>query len=148
VTVRLEGSSQPLRLNLPQGAESGLRLRLAGQGAPQRRGRGDHYLTLKVRPSDRFTRNGLDVASRVKVNLAQALLGAKVGAPTLRGEARVSVPAGVAPGTRLRLAGQGIEAEGRRGDHYVEVDVELPADLNAEEREQVAAMARRRGWEL
>lgn len=149
VTVQREDQAQPLRLNLPAGAESGLRLRLAGQGAARRRGRrGDLYLTLKVRPSDRFTRQGLDISSKVTVNLAQALLGAKATAQTLRGEVRVTVPEGVQPGTRLRLAGQGIASEGRKGDHYVEIDVRLPQGLNDEEKAQIGALAKRHGWEL
>ncbi len=149
VTVRLEGRPQPLKLNLPPGAESGLRMRLAGQGAPRRRGRrGDLFLTLKVRPSERFSRRGLDIHGFVEVNLAQALLGARVQAPTLRGSARVGVPAGTQPGTLLRLAGQGIEAEGRRGDHFVEVRVKLPTDLDEPEKAAILGMARRRGWAL
>jgi len=149
VTVQMEGQAQPLRLNLPPGAESGLRLRLAGQGAPRRRGRrGDLYLTLKVKPSERFTRQGLDVTGTVTVNLAQALLGSKATAATLRGDLRVSIPAGTQPGTRLRLAGQGIEAEGRRGDHYAQVEVRLPLNLSDDEKAQISAMAKRRDWDL
>jgi len=149
VTVQMEGQAQPLRLNLPAGAESGLRLRLAGQGALRRRGRrGDLFLTLKVRPSERFTRQGLDIVGKISVNLAQALLGAKATVPTLRGGLRVSIPPFTQPSTRLRLAGQGVEAEGRKGDHLVEVEVRLPQELSAEEKTMLEAMARRHKWEL
>jgi curved DNA-binding protein len=147
VTVHLEGRPQPLRLNLPPGAESGLRLRLAGQGAARRRGRrGDLFLTLKVKPSERFTRQGLDITGKVTVNLVQALLGTQATAPTLRGDVRVRVPASTQPGTRLRLAGQGIEMDGRKGDHYVEIDVQLPQDLSDEEKTALQAMAHKRHW--
>ncbi|HXC63181.1 MAG TPA: J domain-containing protein, partial [bacterium] len=150
VTVHLEGQVQPLRLNLPPGAESGLRLRLAGQGAGNGRGgpRGDLYLTLRVRPSQQYRREGLDVVGKLKVNLAQALLGASVEVQTLHGARRLKLQAGLPPGTRLRLAGQGIETDAGKGDHYVEVDVELPKELDAAESAAVEAMAKRRGWEL
>ena len=148
VTVHLQGQDQPLRLNLPAGAESGLRLRLAGQGEAGAAGRGDLYLTLRVRPSDRFTREGLDIVGKRTVNLAQALLGATLTVPTLRGERRLKLQPGLAPGTRLRLGGLGIHAEGGPGDHYVELSLSLPADLDAAEQEQVRALAQRRSWEL
>jgi DnaJ-class molecular chaperone len=150
VTVQLQGQVQPLRLNLPPGAESGLRLRLAGQGGGNGRGgpRGDLYLTLRVRPSQQFRREGLDIIGTLKVNLAQALLGASVEVQTLRGGRRLKLQPGLPPGTRLRLAGQGIEAEAGKGDHYVEVEVELPKDLDAAESAAVEAMAKRRNWEL
>jgi DnaJ-class molecular chaperone len=150
VTVHLEGQVQPLRLNLPPGAESGLRLRLAGQGAGNGRGgpRGDLYLTLRVRPSQQYRREGLDTVGRLRVNLAQALLGASVEVQTLRGARRLKLQPGLPPGTRLRLAGQGIETDAGKGDHYVEVEVDLPKDLDATETTAVEAMAKRRNWEL
>lgn len=149
ITVQLQGREQPLRLNLPPGAESGLRLRLAGQGAAGRRGKaGDLYITLQVRPSDRFTRDGLNILGKAKVNLGLALLGGSITVPTLRGELRLKLVPGTQPGTRLRLAGQGIEAEGRKGDHFVEVDVELPKDLELAERQFLMEMGKKRGWEL
>ena len=150
VTVHLEGQAQPLRLNLPPGAESGLRLRLAGQGAGDGRGgaRGDLYLTLRVRPSQQFRREGLDVVGKLKVNLSQALLGTSVEVQTLRGARRLKLQPGLPPGTRLRLAGQGLETDAGKGDHYVEVEVELPKDLDPAETAAVEAMAKRRGWEL
>ena len=150
VTVHLEGQVQPLRLNLPSGAESGLRLRLAGQGAGNGRGgpRGDLYLTLRVRPSQQFKREGLDIVGRLRVNLAQALLGASVEVQTLRGGRRLKLQPGLAPGTRLRLAGQGLETDAGKGDHYVEVEVDLPKELDEAERAAVEAMAKRRNWEL
>jgi DnaJ-class molecular chaperone len=149
ITVQMQGREQPLRLNLPPGAESGLRLRLAGQGQSGRRGRpGDLYLTLQVRPSERFTREGLNVVGKAKVNLVQALLGSSITVPTLRGELRLKLAAGTQPGTRLRLAGQGIAVERRKGDHLVEIDVELPKDLELAERQFLGEMAKKRGWEL
>jgi DnaJ-class molecular chaperone len=147
ITFTLQG--RPLRLNLPAGAESGLRLRLAGQGAPGPSGRrGDLYLTLKVRPSPLYRREGLDIISPLRLNLAQALLGTQVEAPTLHGPVRLKVPPGTQAGTRLRLRGKGIVTPSGRGDHYAEISVELPGDLDAEETEAVKRMARRRGWEL
>jgi len=150
VTVHLDGQVQPLRLNLPPGAESGLRLRLSGQGAGNGRGgpRGDLYLTLRVRPSQQYRREGLDVVGKLRVNLAQALLGSSVEVQTLHGARRLKLQPGLPPGTRLRLAGQGIESDAGKGDHYVEVDVELPKELDPAESAAVEAMAKRRGWEL
>ena len=148
VNVSLEGG-QPLRLNLPPGAEDGLRLRLAGQGASRGRGpAGDLYLTLRVKPSAHFTRDGLNTSSNSYLNLGQALLGTTLTVSTLRGSVKVKVPAGSAPGTRLRIPGQGIEADSKKGDHYVVLHLELPKDLSPEEQDQIRALAVKRAWEL
>jgi curved DNA-binding protein len=147
VTVSLEGG-QPLRLNLPAGAEDGLRLRLAGQGGAGPAGNGDLYLTLRVRPSAHFKREGLDTVANLHLNLAQALLGATLTVLTLRGSVRMKVPPGSTPGTRLRIPGQGIEADGKKGDHYVVLGLDLPKDLDEAEQAQIQAMAKKRAWEL
>jgi DnaJ-class molecular chaperone len=147
VSVSLEGG-QPLKLNLPAGADDGLRLRLSGQGGAGPAGNGDLYLTLRVRPSAHFKREGLDTVANLHLNLAQALLGTTVTVLTLRGSVRMKVPAGSVPGTRLRIPGQGIEVDGKKGDHYVVLGVDLPKDLDDAERAQVEAMAKKREWEL
>ena len=147
VTVSLEGG-QPLKLNLPAGAEDGLRLRLSGQGGQGPAGNGDLYLTLRVRPSLHFKREGLDTVANLHLNLAQALLGATVTVLTLRGSVRMKVPPGSTPGSRLRIPGQGIEVDGKKGDHYVVLGLDLPKDLDETERTQIESMRKKRDWEL
>jgi DnaJ-class molecular chaperone len=80
----------------------------------------------------------------LRLNLAQALLGTTVHVRLRGDELRLKVPAGSQPGTRLRLKGKGHNG----GDLYVELVVELPSDLSADEASQLRAMAAKRGWEL
>ncbi len=143
--VRVE---RRLRVQVPAGAENGTRLRIHGEGQPGGRGAGDLYLTLKVAPHPRFRRLGLDISGVETLNLAQALLGCELVADTLHGPVRTKVPAGVQPGTRLRLAGRGVESGGRKGDHYVELQVEIPKDLNAREKDLVRLLAAERQWKV
>jgi DnaJ-class molecular chaperone len=143
-----DGGRRSLRVQVQPGAESGTRLRLKGEGyAPEGGGEpGDLYLTLKVRPHPKFSRSGLDISSSASINLAQALLGCELEAETVEGTVRARVPAGVQPGTRLRLAGRGIQAGGRHGDHYLEIQIEMPKDLTAREKELIRLLAEERGW--
>jgi DnaJ-class molecular chaperone len=143
-----EGGRRSLRVQVPAGAESGTRLRVRGEGqaSPYGGPKGDLYLTLKVLPHPKFSRQGLDILSKETVNLAQALLGCELEAETIHGRVRTRLAPGIQPGTRLRLAGRGIEQGGRKGDHYLEVAVELPKDLNPEEKALIQGLAKERGW--
>jgi DnaJ-class molecular chaperone len=145
-----DGGRRSLRIQIQPGAENGTRLRLKGEGyAPEDGGQaGDLYLTLKVRPHPGFVRNGLDISSTASINLAQALLGCELEAETVEGTVRARIPAGVQPGTRLRLAGRGIQAGVRRGDHYLEIQIEIPKELNDQEKELVRLFAKERGWKV
>jgi DnaJ-class molecular chaperone len=132
-----------LKVQVPAGAEDGTRLRVRGAG-----GEGDLLLTLRVQPHPRFTRQGLDISSRERINLAQALLGCELEVETVQGRVRTRVPSGSQPGTRLRLAGRGVAVGGRKGDHYAEIEVEMPRDLSAREKEIVKLLAVERGWKV
>jgi molecular chaperone DnaJ len=85
-----------------------------------------------------------DQTVSLRLNLAQAVLGTTVQV-RLRGDhLKLKVPAGSQPGTKLRLKGKGLNG----GDLYVELAVDLPSDLSADEVSQLKAMAAKRGWEL
>src|SRR6266571_607305 len=134
-----------LMINIPPGTDDGTRLRLKGQGA---RGRGDIVVVIDVEP-DRFFRReggGLDVTGVVPINLAQAMLGTRIKVRTLDGKRVVlKVPPGTQHGQRFRIAGQGIEKNGRRGDQYVEVRVEVPEHLTPEQEAAAKAFAEKTG---
>jgi DnaJ-class molecular chaperone len=43
------------------------------------------------------------------------------------------IPPGTQANTRFRIAGQGVEKAGRRGDQYVQVKIEVPEQLSPEQ---------------
>jgi molecular chaperone DnaJ len=132
-----------LVITIPPGTEDGTRLRLKGQGA---KGRGDIVVVITVEPDRFFRRDGLDVIGVVPINLAQALLGTKIKVRTLDGRRVVlRVPPGTQHGQKFRIAGQGIEKNGRRGDQYVEVRVEVPEHLTPEQEAAAKAFADKSG---
>ena len=134
--VRVE---KRLMLTVEPGADDATRLRLKGQGP---KGKGDVIVTLHVEPDSFFRREGLDVISVVPINLAQALLGSRIKVRTIDGRKVIlRIPAGTQHGQRFRIAGQGIERNGRRGDQHVEVRVEIPEQLTPELEEAAKAFA-------
>src|SRR5438034_614238 len=113
-----------LTITIPAGTEDGTRLRLKGQGA---KGKGDIVVAIQVEPDRFFRREGLDVIGVVPINLAQALLGSKIKVRTLDAKRVVlKGPPGTQCGQKFRIPGQGIERNGRRGDQYVEIHVQIP----------------------
>ncbi len=128
-------------VEVPAGIESGQRIRISGAGhAGEVAGRaGDLYVEVVVADDERFERHGKDLVAVVEVPATRAILGGTATVPTLEGEREVDVPEGAQPGERVVLRGLGLPSlrGGRRGDEHVVLDVQVPADLNAEERELV-----------
>lgn len=137
-----------LAVNIPAGVENGQQVRLAGQGTPGSGGApaGDMILTVKVGVDRHFERRGKDVYTSAKINLAQALLGDKIAVRTLDGEVSLTIPPGTKNGAVLRLKNLGVQANGRRGDQYVKIEVEMPKNLTDQEKELVNKLAQSRGW--
>jgi molecular chaperone DnaJ len=137
-----------LQVNVPAGVDSGSKLRLSGQGERGGAGGppGDLLLTFKVKPHHFFDREGLDVVCNVPINLAQAALGSKIRVKTVDGKHVVlRVPPGTQPGTRFRVAGQGIAKGGRKGDQYVRVQVAVPEKMGEDEERLLREFAEKAG---
>ncbi|HEB79010.1 MAG TPA: hypothetical protein ENI79_00855 [Rhodospirillales bacterium] len=123
-----------LDVRVPPGTKDGQTLRLKGQGMPGIGDQaGDALVTILVEPDKRFRRQGDDIHSELAITLPEAVLGGKVEAPTIDGLLSVTVPAGSNTGSMLRLKGKGVARDGKeRGDHYVKLQVILPAKPSKE----------------
>lgn len=139
--VRLAGDKM-LDVSVPAGIENGQQIRLRGQGGNGHGGAsaGDALVTITVAPHPHFRRTGRDIHLTLPVNLVEAVLGARVDVPTVSGPVSLSVPPGSNTGTRLRLKGRGIAAEGSPpGDQYVTLSLVLPETPDAALQDFAAA---------
>jgi molecular chaperone DnaJ len=123
---------------IPAGIHDGQRIRLSGEGHAGLLGAraGDVYVQVRVRPDDRFVREGDDVFSTVDLTMTQAALGATVTVPTLAGDEELEFAPGTQPGKVVVLRGRGMPVlQGfGRGDHRVLVNVVVPRHLTEEQR--------------
>jgi len=128
-----------LSVNVPAGIDSGMRVRLAGEGEPGDPGapRGDLYLIIHVRPHDLFNREGADLHLVLPVPFTLAATGGDVDVPSLNGSAKLKIPPATQSGQELRMRGMGlpsVEHRGR-GDLIVMVKVELPKRLSGRQKD-------------
>jgi len=130
---------QTRRLRVPEGIESGMRLRVSGAGHAGDPGApaGDLYVRVKVTEDPELMRDGEDLIHRMKVSFVGAALGTEVEVPTLDGPTLVRIDPGTQPGATLTLGGEGMPCIRwcGRGDLRVVVDVRGPARLTGEQRE-------------
>ena len=141
-----QGRKRRLAVKIPAGVRDGQRIRLAGQGGPGANGApaGDLYLRIHVKPHPLYQRDGDDLRMELPVALHEALLGAEVTVPTLKGRVSLRIPPDTQNGRTIRLAGQGMpRTSGGFGDMYVTVKVVLPTKLSDEDRELVRTLGAR-----
>jgi molecular chaperone DnaJ len=135
-----------ITVNIPAGVDDGNGIRLTGQGDAGSRGGspGNLYVVLSVGKHEFFERDNDDVLYDLKLNFAQAALGAEVEVPTLYGDTKLKIPSGSQAGRIVRLKDKGIpHLHGRgQGDQLVKLVVVTPESLNKEQRRLFEELAR------
>jgi molecular chaperone DnaJ len=134
-------SMRRLRVNVPAGVRDGSRIRLAGKGEPGPRGGdpGDLYVVTHVAQSPVFKRVGENFEVEVPLTIPEAIRGAVIEVPTLKGSKRLRVPRGTKHGTVQRLRGEGPQRMGgkARGDIHYRFVIDVPESLSAEQSEAI-----------
>lgn len=141
-TCHGEGRTRQVRkikVKVPAGVDSNSQIRVSGEGEAGPRGgeAGNLYVTLEVQPHAYFVRDGNDIVLELRINVAQAALGAELDVPTVDGTEKVRIPAGTQTGHVIRLRGKGVpflREQGRRGDQLVVTRVVVPTKLNEQQR--------------
>ncbi len=133
-------------VRIPAGTTDGSTIRLRGQGDPGRSGgpAGDLLLHVRIREHPRFTHDGAELGTRLRVTPSEAALGAKIDVPVLGGQRVVlTVPPGSSSGKKLRVRGMGLPVrDGGRGDLIVELAISVPETLGPDERRLYEELAR------
>jgi molecular chaperone DnaJ len=138
--------SRTLTVKIPAGVDSGVKLRISGEGqAGSRKGpAGDLYVFIEVEPSDTFSREGDDLYLVLPVPMVHAALGTEVEIPTLDEAQKITIPAGSQFGDDIRLRGKGVpRLQGvGRGDLIIRLKLEVPKKLNKEQRRLLEEFAK------
>ncbi|MBN1110314.1 MAG: molecular chaperone DnaJ [Methanomassiliicoccales archaeon] len=129
-----------ISLDIPKGADTGMRLRVKGAGEPSPDGGqpGDLFVVVNVRPHKLFQREGADLKMVKEISFPEAALGATIEVPTLdKKTAELKVPPGTQPGEVFKLKGLGMpRIDGRgQGDLLVHLKLVVPKRLSAEQKE-------------
>ncbi len=145
VAFMRNGVREELSVKVPAGISNGAKLRVAGKGGKGTEGgpAGDLYLTVRVGSDPVFSRENDDIIVEKSIRFSEAALGTSLEVPTLEGNRRIKIPAGIQPGTRIRLKGFGFPQVGGkgRGDLFVKVGVAVPENLTETQKNLVHELA-------
>ena len=136
-------------VEVPAGVDSGMRIRLAGEGDAGLHGgpRGDLYIVTHVKPHDYFERKGGDLWCEVEVGFPLAALGGSVEVRTIDGTETLDISPGTQPGEIYTLRGKGMpDPTGRgRGNLNVVLKIVTPTHLTPEQKDLLRQFAETRG---
>lgn len=133
---RVEKPSK-ITVKIPAGVGNGMQLRVAGKGdaGPHGSQPGDLYVFIHVKEHRIFERDRDDLYCTIPISFVTAALGDEIDVPTIRGRARLKIPAGTQSETLFKMKGKGLPSlHGSKGDQYVKVSVEVPKKLTAKQK--------------
>jgi len=121
--VVIEGKKRTIKI--PAGVDEGSRINF-----------GDFQLSINIKPSNMFDRDGDDIYTTLKIPYSMLVLGGETQAPTIDGDIKIRIRSGTQPGTMLRIREKGVPSlRGRsRGDEYIRINVAVPEKIGREQR--------------
>jgi len=125
-------------VSVPAGIDSGMRLRMEGYGEAGDYGarNGDLYIEVYVVSNPKFDREDDNLITQYEISPAQAVLGCEVEIETIdRKKVTLKIPGGIAYGTRLRIAGEGVRRRGNYGNLLVRIVIATPKKISSAEKE-------------
>ncbi len=133
---RGDGGTKTYKVKIPEHSWAGKQIRMAGQGEMGAATPGDLILTLVYQNHPYYEIEHFDLYRELDVAPWEAVLGAKVPMETLDGNVRLTIPSAAQNGLKLRLQNRGLyRSDGSRGDLYAMLNIEIPDQLTANERE-------------
>lgn len=141
---------QHVKIHIPAGVDSGMRLKMSGYGDAGQNGgpAGDLFVFITVEPHQIFEREGNDIILDLPISFAEAALGCKKDVPSLTTHScRITIPEGTQNGKIFRVRGEGfpnVHGNGK-GDLLVRIFVETPSHLTERQKELLEEYAKLEG---
>ncbi|MEO0083554.1 MAG: molecular chaperone DnaJ [candidate division WOR-3 bacterium] len=128
--------NRTLKVYIPAGVSTGNYIPIRNEGHYGAGGRGDVIIEIEEKEHPLFVRSGDDIVVELPISITTATLGGEINVPTLNGNKKIKIPAGVQPNEIIRLRGYGIKKlNGGRGDELVKIVVHIPKHISNQERQ-------------
>lgn len=136
----IQEKNKSMSLKIPAGTDNGKRIVISGQGDAGENGgpSGDLVIVIHVENHQYFERDGYDLYCAVPISMSQATLGCEITVVGLDGKKiDIKVPEGTQHGKLLRVKNEGVPYTNstKKGDFYIQVQVEVPTKLNSKQKE-------------
>ena len=139
--------SPKVKVKIPAGINDNQTVVLRGEGNPGVKGgpAGDLYITVRVRKSSIYKREGNNVYCDIPVTITQATLGAELEIPMVDGsKEKYKIPEATQTGTQFTIRSKGFKSinSNMQGNFIFKVVVQTPKRLTKEQRDLLMALAK------
>jgi len=142
--------TRKIQVKIPAGVDTSSQLRIRGEGESGPAGSGDLFVVIEVTQHAVFQRHNKDILTETTISLTKAILGGEIEVLTLSGTVKMKIPAGTQSNKVFRLKEKGIPDlhDNSIGDELVRVNVEIPTNLNAQQRKIIEEFSQASGEKI
>ena len=136
-----------VKIKIPAGINDNQTVVLRGEGNPGIKGgpAGDLYITVRVRKSAIYKRDGNNIYCDIPVTITQATLGAELEIPMVDGsKEKYKIPEGTQTGTQFTIRSKGFKSinSNLQGNFIFRIVVQTPKRLTKEQRDLLMQLAK------
>lgn len=136
------GGRSTVEVQIPRGVRPNSSIKYPGLGDNffESLARGDLYVRIHVENNSGFHVEGLDLVKVIDINCLHAIIGHEVIVDSIDGrQFQMTIPPGTQPGTKFRIANQGLYDMNQsvRGSLIVVANLFIPTNLTAEQLESL-----------
>lgn len=131
-------ASEKLSLNIPEGVDDGMRIRVGGKGNIMPRSqRGDLYLHIEAGKDEHFVRDGMDIYLEVPVFFTNILLSKSIKVPSIKGEVELNLNPKIKDKEQIVFRNGGVKDvnSSRKGNFITQIQVLYPKSMNSNQKE-------------
>ena len=131
-----------ITINIPKGADTNVKLRVAKKGNSFGGVTGDLYSVLYVQGNSGIKRSGDHLYIKYSIDFPTAALGSEEEIPLFKEKFKLEIPSGTQPDDVLRIKGAGMPHINSRGsgDLLVVIKLEVPKHLTSKEKELIEGL--------
>jgi len=102
---------------------------------------GNLLIRVSINNHPLFTRDGLNIFSKININYLDCLIGSEIEIETIHGKNKITIPECSKSGNIFSILGEGIKANGENiGNHYVSIEMQIPNNLSKLERKLLKSL--------
>ncbi len=137
ISITQNLQTRTIKVNIPKGAKDKTVFKLKGQALDG----GDLRIRVNIVDSDCRT-DDFDIIQKLRVSPWEAALGTQFEYRTIMGTVKLTIPAGIQSGQKLRLPGKGLYKKDGRGDLLMEIQICSPKNLSSKEKKLFEELAK------
>ncbi len=137
LTLKTGNQTKEIKVKIPKGVTDGSTIKLKGEGLKSKTKTGDLYLKINIIKDEKFSVDGFDIITELKIYPHQAVLGDEVEIPSPEGGfIKIKIPPMTHTGTKLRIRNKGLyKNDGTRGDLYAKIIIDIPPSVTPYQKE-------------